>query len=274
MLAAPGSMDVTRLSTYANLIGPDDDDIQGANDLSKRYLPLARKIARSYGGRGISDGDLRSAAELGLTLGSRKFDPKCGAFGPYVSLWIKGEITKLFKSRADALASEATKISLDTRFDEESDETFTLHDVIADERTESPCPNLSGLSDRETRVVVGIVAGETLKELGSELGVSQERVRQINVAATKKLRKIPGRIALACIRDLTKRRGYHKPSRPLLPYKERRSLPGLIVSKDEVKMIEASRPDLLSAQPEKQIDWYQEHTERLRWAELTAGVRR
>jgi DNA-directed RNA polymerase sigma subunit (sigma70/sigma32) len=157
-----------------------------------------------------------------------------------VSLWIRGEITKLFKPTADAVAF-GRSISLERPVD--SDEEFTLHDVIADERTESPCPDLGGLSDREKRVVVGTVAGETLKELGTELGVSQERVRQINVAGTKKLRKKPGHIALACILDLTKRRGYNKPSRQLLPYKER-TYPPRTLSEEEVRAFVASRPDL------------------------------
>src|SRR5262249_28235331 len=111
MLAAPGSKIIT--STTLKLIGPDDDEIQAANDRCEKYLPLARKIAGKYCGRGVHYEDLSSAAELGLTLASRKFDPDKGAFGPYAKFWITGEITKLFKPTADAVSFDT--VSLDTR---------------------------------------------------------------------------------------------------------------------------------------------------------------
>ena len=66
MRAAPGSADVARLSTYANVIGQDHEDSQEAGHLYKRYVPLAKKIARNFKGRGVDDGDLEAAALLGL----------------------------------------------------------------------------------------------------------------------------------------------------------------------------------------------------------------
>jgi hypothetical protein len=33
MLGAPGSSDITQLSTHHSLIGPDEEDFQGTNDL-------------------------------------------------------------------------------------------------------------------------------------------------------------------------------------------------------------------------------------------------
>jgi RNA polymerase sigma factor (sigma-70 family) len=67
--------------------------------------------------------------------------------------------------------------------------------------------DLSSLSDKEQRIIIGRAGGETLKEVGKELGISAERVRQIESRADEKLRKSKGRIARACIRDLTTRRG-------------------------------------------------------------------
>ena len=104
MLAAPGSADITRLSTYANLIGPDDEDFHTENNLCEKYLPLARRIANSFRGKGIRFEDLEAAAHVGLTLASRKFDPNQGAFGSYAKFWIEGEVKRLFKLKADAIA--------------------------------------------------------------------------------------------------------------------------------------------------------------------------
>ena len=106
VLAAPSFNDCVGLTaTSTNLIvGEDDEDPQAANDLCEKYKPLALKIARGYRGRGIPNDELRSAALLGLTVASRKFDPTRGAFGPYAKLWIKGELTRFFKPTADAMA--------------------------------------------------------------------------------------------------------------------------------------------------------------------------
>ena len=106
VLAAPSFNDYVGLTaTSTNLIvGEEDEDPQAANDLCEKYEPLALKIARRYRGRGIPNDELRSAALLGLTVASRKFDPTHGAFGPYAKFWIKGELTQFFKPTADALA--------------------------------------------------------------------------------------------------------------------------------------------------------------------------
>jgi DNA-directed RNA polymerase sigma subunit (sigma70/sigma32) len=105
-LAAPSFNDCVGLTaTSTNLIvGEDDEDPQAANDLCVKYLPLARSIAAGFTGRGIHYEDLYLAGRLGLVRASRKFDPDRGAFGPYARPWIKGEITRLFKPAADAMA--------------------------------------------------------------------------------------------------------------------------------------------------------------------------
>ena len=106
MLAAPSFNDYVGLTaTSTNLIvGEEDEDPQAANDLCEKYEPLALKIARRYRGRGIPNDELRSAALLGLTVASRKFDPTHGAFGPYAKFWIMGELTQFFKPTKDAIA--------------------------------------------------------------------------------------------------------------------------------------------------------------------------
>ena len=87
-----------------------------------------------------------------------------------------------------------------------------LGDDQADETAPAVTPDLSELTEREQTVLVGRSRGETLSELGSELGISQERVRQVHAKAIKKARRKKGNVALACIRDLVKRRGYRKPA--------------------------------------------------------------
>ena len=96
---------------FDQLIGGEDDEgPQAANDLCEKYKPLALKIARRYRNLGISNDELCSAALLGLTVASRKFDPTRGAFGPYAKHWIKGELTRLFKPTADAMAFGRSRV--------------------------------------------------------------------------------------------------------------------------------------------------------------------
>jgi RNA polymerase sigma-B factor len=272
VLAAPSFNDCVGLTaTSTNLIvGEEDENPQAANDLCEKYLPLARKIAAGFTGRGIHYEDLYLAGRLGLVRASRKFDPDRGAFGPYAKLWIKGEITRLFKPAADAMAlGRSESLNAPALGDDQAADL----PLQADETVPAVTPDLSGLTEREQAVLVGRSRGETLSELGRDLGVSQERVRQVHAKATQKARKIKGNVALACIRDLTKRRGYRKERREVLPYKPRSSA-GHTYTCDEVEHLVASRPDLLqtATEDERSQRWWID--QRLIWAERAAGVRR
>jgi hypothetical protein len=146
-------------------------------------------------------------------------------------------------------------------------------DLQADETAPAVTPDLSELTERERTVLVGRSRGETLSELGSELGVSQERVRQIHAKGTQKARRKKGNVALACILDLTKRRGYRKGQREVLPFKPRSNV-AQIYTGAEIDALVASRPDLLqtATEDERSQQWWME--QRLKWAEQAAGVRR
>ena len=99
----------------------------------------------------------------------------------------------------------------------------------------------------ESRVLIGRSQGENLQEIGNELGVSTERVRQLEKRAAKKVAKTPGNVARACIRDLTNRRGYQKPSRSCCPSR-RKPIEGRTYSREEIDALVASRPDLGGSQ--------------------------
>jgi RNA polymerase sigma-32 factor len=48
------------------------------------------------------------------------------------------------------------------------------------------------LSKRERGIVLGRAEGRTLRSLGAELGISRERVRQIELAAYRRIRTMMG----------------------------------------------------------------------------------
>jgi hypothetical protein len=73
---------------------------------------------------------------------------------------------------------------------------------VADESTPTISPDLSALSEQERHLIKARLEGKTLAEIGKELGVSSERVRQREARA---IPKIKGVAASLCIADLTKR---------------------------------------------------------------------
>lgn len=232
-LAAPGSNTFVGpiVSSTISNNGSTDEIFQGLSDketnhLCEMYLPLAYKVATDYAGRGIDLDDLRSAGISGLVRASRKFDPERGVpFGAYAKHWIKGEIIALFKKAARNPIARADSI-----------EEWNKQRVSeCDEIVPALSLDLSKLTSKERTVIEARSAEQSLQSVGEELGLSAERVRQIETKAANKLRK--GNIALGCIRDLTRRRGYRRPTRELLPFRSVK-YPCRTYSKAEVEAYE------------------------------------
>ena len=198
VLAAPSFNDYVGLAaTSTNLIvGEEDEETQAANDLCKRYVPLALKIASRYQGRGVHYRGSVFGSRTGPNSRFEEIRSSTGAFGPYVTFWIKGELTKLFKPTDDAVSRRC--VSLSIRHDD--DERSHQRDVA--DQAPTIAPDLSALSERERHIIEARARAETLTEIGKELGISAERVRQLEARA---LPKIKGGVASACISDLTKR---------------------------------------------------------------------
>jgi RNA polymerase sigma factor (sigma-70 family) len=248
-LAAPGSNhysdlilnSTTTSETKAGTVQvlPDEE----SNELCEKYLPLAYKTAGLYMGRGVARDELRSASVAGLLEASRRYDPQRGPFGPYARLWCKGEIRALFKPGKDALG-RSSSLNIPAFKDDSDGESF-LDRHVTDETTPGLNPDVSGLSEKERRVVSGRACGETLSETGRALSLSAERVRQIEARATDKIRKSDSCVARGAVNDLVKRRGYRQPSYTLInkfrfgaPFRSNK-YPGRHYSKAE---IEAYKP--------------------------------
>jgi RNA polymerase sigma-B factor len=69
--------------------------------LLRRYLPLARNVARRYGGRGEPQDDLVQVASLALLRAIDRFDVERGtAFSSFVVPTIAGELKHYFRDRS------------------------------------------------------------------------------------------------------------------------------------------------------------------------------
>jgi RNA polymerase sigma factor (sigma-70 family) len=209
VLGAPGSNDYGGLiaSSTNRSIGSDSSKLQAfseenANDLCVRFRPLAFSIAGKYRNRGVARHELRSAGLLGLVKAARKFDPERGVpFGGFAQHWIRGEILSLFKPTRDALGRRTLSLNAPLPSSEE-DEPREFMDIVADEARPAITPDLSGLSEKERNILEARLGGETLREIGRELGISAERVRQIEARARS---NVKGAVAAECISALTQR---------------------------------------------------------------------
>jgi RNA polymerase sigma-B factor len=73
-------------------------------DLVVEHLPVARRIARQYAGRGQNVHDLVQVASLGLVKAARTFDPERGAeFLSYAVPTVLGELRRHFRENAWAM---------------------------------------------------------------------------------------------------------------------------------------------------------------------------
>jgi RNA polymerase sigma-B factor len=79
-------------------------DLHARRELTERYLPLARSLARRYERRGESLDDLLQVASLGLVKAIDRFDPERGlSFSSYAVPTMLGELRRYFRDTGWAL---------------------------------------------------------------------------------------------------------------------------------------------------------------------------
>jgi RNA polymerase sigma-B factor len=97
----PGTVEpaLTALSTDELLArAPGDPDAR--DEVVRRFTPLAMAQVRRYRGKGTSEADLEQVALLGMLRALDRYDPEIGAFDPYASRTISGELKRYFRDRA------------------------------------------------------------------------------------------------------------------------------------------------------------------------------
>jgi RNA polymerase sigma-B factor len=81
-----------------------DGDLHARRELTERYLPLARSLARRYERPGESLDDLLQVASLGLVKAIDRFDPERGlSFSSYAVPTMLGELRRYFRDTGWAL---------------------------------------------------------------------------------------------------------------------------------------------------------------------------
>lgn len=78
----------------------DRPEARDTEELVLEHLGLATALARRYGGRGVDMDDLEQVARLALVNAARRYEPAQGAFAPFATATIHGELKRHFRDRA------------------------------------------------------------------------------------------------------------------------------------------------------------------------------
>lgn len=189
---------------------------EGAREqLVRSNMRLVVKIANDYKRYGMSLEDVVSNGVIGLLKAIEMFDPEKGAFPQYASAWINKYIRMALDSyrgihtkRYDRMTLEERSVSVVESLNEKigDGDTEFADSLVSDEVSPSEAVEKASsidavrdaidnaLDSREQFVVrarYGLDGNGvlTLREIAEKLGMTHERVRQIEVSALTKLRE-------------------------------------------------------------------------------------
>ncbi|MEU8180069.1 RNA polymerase sigma factor SigF [Micromonospora sp. NPDC049044] len=183
----------------------DDPRRQALRDrVIEAWLPLARHLARRYGGRGAADEDLSQTASVGLIKAVDNFDPSRGIdFAGYAIPTIIGEIKRYFRDRTWAVRVprrlQELRLSIsaaNSALTQTLGRSPTVADIAShlDLSEETVLEGLEGArAYRATSLSTPIGAGD--RELGDTLGGDDHEfdVVEIRVALGPALATLPER---------------------------------------------------------------------------------
>ena len=193
---------------------------EALEQLYLQNMKLIDKIIRRYGGNGELE-DLRQESYFGIAKAAELWKPEKEAlFFTYAAFWIRSTISRYMEEcggvvripsykRALIGRYHRTRNSYRVRFGRDSSdrELLTLEDTLAaagdpieealermqhEQLSAELWSCVDDLEPRESAVIRSRYGNEqalTLKECGENLGVSVERVRQVEAAALRKLSK-------------------------------------------------------------------------------------
>ncbi len=174
-----------------------DETVKTKNQIIRANLRLVVSIAKRHMNSGENFFELVSDGNVSLMRAAEKFDYARGnKFSTYASWAIIKNFARTIpdehrrRDRFRTSQAEMFTSAEDNRSDQFEQESAQLHREAQVERI------LGRLDEREQSIIIrrfGLRRGQeplTLKQVGAELGVTKERIRQIESRALSKLRKV------------------------------------------------------------------------------------
>lgn len=194
---APAVEKLTKIDTWMRLA------MDSRNQIVRANLRLAISIAKTYVGNDVAFDEILSEAHFSLMQAVEKFDVgKGNKFSTYATRAIRNNLNHYVnrKRRRAKICFSTDETNLAAKPDE-SWQTPFLESKL--ENCRKAVSSLVRLLDPEKFAIVaarfgfvGDSKGESLKSIGDRMGVSRERVRQIEARALDDLRRYAAAIRL------------------------------------------------------------------------------
>jgi RNA polymerase sigma-B factor len=160
--------------------------------LIEAHLPLARRLALRYAGRGEQTDDLVQVGALALVRAVDRCDPTRKELPAYLARCVDGELRHHLRDRASVVRvprSRSRRVGATLALDSEVvDGSPPLDEVLVDRAALARAARRLG--DRERRIVLLLyVCDRTQAEVAEELGLSQAHVCRLAKAALATLRR-------------------------------------------------------------------------------------
>ena len=207
---------LSRADEKALIIAAQAGDLQARDTLIKANLRFAIQVARGYQGMGLELEDLIAFANIGLFEAVDRFDTsKNVKFITFAVWYIRAEIQKALNdlsrtvripSHRTATEEYSTKSISTPVGDDENKETYADRYLAADEvRSSRDRADLKFDIDRALAQLkpkqeealrrnygLGVEYAQSMEQIGEEMGITNERARQLVRQAEEALAALPG----------------------------------------------------------------------------------
>lgn len=178
-----------------------ENDLTARNKLIESNLKFVASIAKCYKGRGLSYSELVAEGNVGLMKAIDKFEAERGnKIISYSVWWIKQSILDAIEKRNQNNVEDYPQDYEEQLDDEQTNQKAIVYPEAFLEETNDTADTkktvlslFNCLDEREKTIIAkyyGLFGYEeqTLEDIGKELGLTKERIRQITEKSLKKMR--------------------------------------------------------------------------------------